>query len=120
MMALFVDAGSFSKAMNYSDDEPGDSITGHALIGLAKHSLLLDGFVASGKKSLMRDHWSQAPGPGIIFAPSAFGAELFCWAHGAPNITLDRFTSIEVEEPLPEVVLPQCVEQPTFDFRETE
>ena len=37
------------------------------------------------------------PEGGIVYAPMAFGAELFLWAHGHPELSANDITSTDIE-----------------------
>jgi hypothetical protein len=68
----------------------------HILIGLQKDSLIADHFAWDKPESLN----SVVPKPeerGVVFAPSALGAELYLWAHGYSDIPMQEFLNPNIQ-----------------------
>ena len=87
----------FGTALSLDADDITD-VFHHAFFGLLRHDLV-DGSVGAWG---IPDHISttaqaDVPEPGILFAPSPFGVELFRWAHGMRGAGLQAFLDPDEE-----------------------
>lgn len=95
---IFISQIEFDAAMEFSEKESSPQILSHVMWGLSREKLI-DSFTM-GSTGQLRKLWKDADIPGIIFLPSAFGVELFCWAHGRSDVPTNNFLSADVQFPL--------------------
>ena len=87
-LQMFVPLNSFFVAMEFSPQEDVQVLLSHAIVGLVKESLIEENFVLGPNV-----HQGNA---GILFQPSAVGAELFLWAYGRGDLHIANFLDPEV------------------------
>ena len=95
-MQIFIPMGSYVDAMEFSEKEDFHVVLTHAIIGLARESLI-DSNYNFGLDDHLKAYYSAAPGPGILVRPSSFGVELFHWAHGRGDMPIHRFLDRTIE-----------------------
>lgn len=97
-IGIFISHIEFDAAMEFSEKESSTQILPHVMWGLYREGLITA--FTMGRKDQLREFWKDADTAGIIFQPSAFGVELFCWAHGRSDIPTNDFLSVDVQLPL--------------------
>lgn len=81
-MQFFMPFRDYAEAMEFSQQElENPQILSHIFHGLSTDGLI-EGRWQFGNRESLRNFTSNAPGDGIICAPSALGAELLLWAFG--------------------------------------
>lgn len=85
---VFIPAGALAAAMEYGLEEDGPALTDHSMVRLNAENLV--GYFASGDPRYLQE--SGIGEPGVLFAPSLAGLQLFVWAHGITDADalLDR------------------------------
>jgi hypothetical protein len=94
-LLTFVPFTSYVAALDFSAKENLAGILSHVMFGLSREDLIGDGF-QYGSPDELRNHFPSADQGGILFAPSALGAELFLWAHGEGNRVIHHFLKTEL------------------------
>jgi hypothetical protein len=89
-LQVFMPFHSYYTAMDFSDGEDPESISAHVLFGLTRERLIDDAFLVGSAEDL-RKLYRAADEPGVVFAPSTLGVELFLWAHGRGDVPLKAF-----------------------------
>ena len=86
------------------DDQRG--VLTHCVGGLHRSGLIGDVY-AYGKPEFMAPRFPNAPGPGVLLEPTAYGAEVYLWAIGARDLRVARFFEVtDSEARLDEVAIP--------------
>lgn len=117
-METFVPMLEYTKAMEFTDDELGrlDALLTHSLFGLHKEGYL-EKFQYGGKDDFIGSY-KNLPSEGIIFTPSALGAELFLWAHGQGDLHVSKLLNPDLDFEIPKgIVLPIGAILPTSQFK---
>ncbi|WP_440999814.1 hypothetical protein [Fodinibius sp. SL11] len=99
-LRLYIDLFSLENSFNISSSQQFETILQHSAFGLNRETLIED--FAFGKPKDLLSYYSEPEKTDIknrsfVFTPSAFGVELFLWAHGEANTALDWFLSRTVE-----------------------
>lgn len=96
-MRTFVPFSTYLPAMAFEgvEAEKWNILMGHVIWGLCKEDLIGDAFATGSVENLKQ--FFKAPAPGIVFEPSAIGAELFLWAQGRSEVNTDAFLSPTME-----------------------
>ena len=86
-LRTFIPFGTYLGAMDFDADENKNvqGILEHAMFGLSREALIEGPFLYGGADGL-RQLYQAAEEPGIVFAPSALGVELFLWALGKGGV----------------------------------
>jgi hypothetical protein len=95
-MQIFIPMDCYAAAMEFSEKEDFYVFLSHAIIGLAKESLI-DSNYNFGMVDPLNGENNPAPEPGILVRPSSFGVELFHWAHARGDVPVHRFLEPTVE-----------------------
>jgi hypothetical protein len=85
--AILIREESFLRALDLSENEDAGSIVSHALHGLSREGLVVQGDIES---------YFSASKDGLVFEPSAAGIELALWANGLGHVKLSRFFNPDV------------------------
>lgn len=82
-MELFFPFTSYASAMGFTKDEysKAEPLLRHTFFGLCNEDLIENNF-QYGPKDNMTARVKEAKSDGVVFSPSALGAELFLWAFG--------------------------------------
>jgi len=93
-MELFFPYPYYSHAMAFSKEEnsKAETLLRHTFFGLANDGLIGNEFQYGSKGSMVKTV-KKAEHDGIVFHPSALGAELFLWAFGEGDKALDYIFS---------------------------
>lgn len=91
-MVIYVPIDEYSQAMEFVHNENRNTIVAHSIVGLIKENLL-DRFYAIGNVDIMKGICERINNTGVIFQPSAIGVELFLWACGRPELSVQEFFS---------------------------
>ena len=78
---LFILMPVFTESVNFSERAASVSRADHCILGLARHGLIDASYVYGAREHVV-SAWSRAPSAGMVLSPSPFGGELFLWAHG--------------------------------------
>jgi hypothetical protein len=89
-LKTFIPLVAYATAMEFSGGENAELITSHVMFGLSREDLI-EGMFMFGSPGTLRSSYPQADTNGILFAPSALGAELFLWAHGRGDVRIAEF-----------------------------
>lgn len=95
-MRIFIPFSSYISAMDFSEAELAqiDSLVSHIFFGLHGDNLLERDFLYGPKEAIVK-LFSGATEGGIVCQPSALGAELFLWAFGHADKSLEYLFSPE-------------------------
>ena len=94
-MRIYIPLSIFSAEVGASDDTVGPLLE-HTVHGLARAGLI-DAPFFFGNHEYVKQGWPDATGPGVLLIPSAFGTELYLWAHGHGNLPVRRFLDGSVQ-----------------------
>jgi len=83
-LTTFIPVTAYIVAMEFGKSENVPAIMSHVMFGLSREALIEDQFMFGGGE--LSKKYSVVSGPGIVFAPSALGVELFLWAHGQGDL----------------------------------
>lgn len=109
-LRMYIDLFSLENSFNLSSSKQFETILQHSAFGLNRETLIED--FAFGKPNDLLDYYSEPSETDLknrsfVFTPSAFGVELFLWAHGESDTALDWFLSRTVKlESVKEIELP--------------
>lgn len=108
-MQTFVPFSDYAQGMAFNAQETSQfgQILNHVFFGLHADGLIEGGWQYGQQEHLVK-HWPKIQGGGIVFQPSALGAELFLAAHGCADRALEHIFSPELAdgpEGLPESFL---------------
>jgi hypothetical protein len=95
-LTTYVPFNSYAAAMEFSPKENLEVILTHVMFGLTKEGLIGPQF-HFGPKEEMSKLYGQTIGDGIVFQPSALGAELFLWAYGRGDLQVSRLLNSDVQ-----------------------
>jgi len=110
-LRTYIDLFSLEQSFNLSSSKHFGNILEHSAFGLSREALI-ENFAFGSPKNLVENY----PEPdnvdlerdSFVFTPSAFGVELFLWAHGNSNTSLEWFLSRTTEiESVKDVELPE-------------
>jgi hypothetical protein len=87
-LRTFVPMPAFLSAMEFGKGENINNILPHVMFGLSREFLIENQFQFGGLDHL-RGVYAKADVPGILFVPSPLGVELFLWAHGRPDLSIN-------------------------------
>jgi hypothetical protein len=93
-LSTFIPFTAYVPAMEFDGRENVPAILSHVMFGLSREALIAEQFMYGTKEVL---HYALANGPGIVFAPSALGVELFLWAHGRNDLLTEDILNPAVE-----------------------
>lgn len=96
-LRIFIPFDVYLPAMDMVDEEMANftSILIHTVIGLSREELISDQY-RFGKADHIKHEVVDAQQGGIVVAPSAFGFELFMWAHGQGSRSVSSFLDPDV------------------------
>lgn len=83
-LTTFIPVTAYIVAMEFGKSENVPAIISHVMFGLSREALIEGQFMFGGAE--LSKKYPVASGPGIVFAPSALGVELFLWAHGQGDL----------------------------------
>jgi len=86
-MRIHIPYSTYNAAMEFSKDEDAMYVLSHCINGFIRHDLLDDDYYWYGGIEHMRKRLPGATEGGMIFEPTAYGAELFLWAQGLSDKT---------------------------------
>jgi hypothetical protein len=95
-LRTYVPFSSYVLAMEFGPKENIPVILNHVMFGLAKEDLIDQSF-HFGPKDDMRILYGETIDEGIVFGPSALGAELFLWAYGRGDLNIANFLDPEIQ-----------------------
>jgi hypothetical protein len=84
-LKTFIPLSAYAPAMEFTEKEKLETIVSHVMFGLAREPLI-DSTFQFGPAEHIKQHYPLADSAGLLFAPSALGAELFLWAHGRGDV----------------------------------
>jgi hypothetical protein len=91
-LEVFIQNDLLNAAMEFSEEENPQVILPSVMSGLAKENLIEREFeVVGGEKT------AYCGGEGVVFCPTDLGVELFLWAHGMGNVSVEDFLKPECE-----------------------
>jgi len=93
---IFISMDLFKSLIQVSTAAEKISLVDHCVLGLARLGLISDAYVY-GSQDQVQTAWSKAPSAGIIVSPTPYGAELFLWAHGLGNKSVNELLSPELD-----------------------
>jgi len=103
-MKVFVPMKIYEAAMAFEDGEDPSAILSHCLFGLNRHNLISD--FASGNAEWLLKQNKGITEPGVVFAPTLTGAELFLWAIGLQGATGRELVSVTIKGSVDGVTVP--------------
>jgi hypothetical protein len=95
-MEIFIPYHSYVTALEFVPKEDASQILAHTMFGLSRLDLISDD-CRWGSAEHIKAEWAGANEQGILVAPSALGVELFHWAHGLGNTSINRFLDEALE-----------------------
>ncbi|RJP65460.1 MAG: hypothetical protein C4532_17670 [Candidatus Abyssobacteria bacterium SURF_17] len=105
-METYVPFDQFVVAMDFIQEERVNTLMPHVMFGLHKERLIDDTF-SFGSTRRMQERFPPAQKPGILFAPTPPGVELFLWAHGRSDLHVkDFFQPAQVFEIVTDITIP--------------
>src|SRR4029079_4536468 len=100
---LFVPMNVFQEHVRIETTAEQTSLADHCVLGLARHGLIDSSYVYGSREHVLTT-WSKAPSAGIVASPTPYGAELFLWAHGWGNRSINELFLTDLELAAPNVV----------------
>lgn len=90
-MQIFIPFSGYMTAMDFNEAEGNQvgQILNHIFFGLASDDLIDNTTWQYGPQEAMKQFYSEAHEGGIVCGPSALGAELYLWAFGQADQTLE-------------------------------
>ncbi len=90
-MRIFIPFSTFIEALDFTAEELKGfvGLSSHAIWGLNKEDLIEH--FQFGPVEHMRTHFEGVSGPGILMCPTILGVELFMWAYGYGQLTMNDF-----------------------------
>lgn len=109
-LRTYIDLFSLEQSFNLTSSKQFETILAHSAFGLNREDLL-ESFAFGSPKSLLDNYPepvnTDIHGDSFVFTPSAFGVELFLWAHGESNTPLEWFLSRSTKiNPVKDIKLP--------------
>lgn len=96
-MQIFLPLEGYCHSMEFTQSEwENEQIMAHIWHGMESENLL-EGEWKYGSKKALQKTVKNVPGPGIVCQPSALGAELYLWAFGHGDKSLDYILSGELK-----------------------
>lgn len=89
-MIIYIPIDQYALSMNFENSENQNTIVAHSMVGLIRGGLL-DRFYAIGSSSVLQEYSNKIEKAGVIFQPSTVGVELFLWAHGRSDLSVQQF-----------------------------
>jgi len=85
---IFVPFNPFSKSMGIDVEgiDKALAITNHSLEHLSHQCLIEPNHHSFGTKEFLQESYPDVSDNGFVFQPSAYGATLYLWVHGAPDV----------------------------------
>lgn len=93
-MIVYMPMDEYSAAMDFAEKEDKNTIVAHSIVGLIKESLL-DKYYAIIGSDVIKEFSDEIEKPGVVFQPSSIGVELFIWAHGRKDLSVQEFFNPE-------------------------
>jgi hypothetical protein len=97
-LKTFIPVSVYSSAMEFNEKEMKNfaTILSHVMFGLAREALI-DTTFRFGTAEHIKQMYPLCDSPGLIFQPSALGAELFLWAHGMGDVSIRDLINPKME-----------------------
>ncbi len=89
-MIIYIPFEQYALSMDFGAKENRNIIVAHSMVGLIREGLL-DKFYAIGKEDELKEFSSSINESGVIFQPSTVGVEMFLWAHGKGELSIQQF-----------------------------
>lgn len=103
---VFIPFTSYLAAIGVEEGEQPTQLFPHVFFGLGREFLIENHWVYGGPDELRRS-FKDADTPGIVFHPSALGVELFLWATGNSEYTINDLVNNH-ELQVPDIGVPPC------------
>ncbi len=101
--SIYIPSDNYFKALDIAKEKDINralAILNHTIDHLARYNLIESKY-SLGTKEFLQEEYPSIPDEGFIFKPSAFGATLYLWVHGAPdvppNVLLCKQAQFEVD-----------------------
>jgi hypothetical protein len=104
-MSIYIPISVYLEAMSFSPSENVSAILIHSVEGLVRSGLVESNF-SYGSQEYLSKRFPSATEPGIIMAPSVFGAEVFLWGQGVKGATGHEVVDEHLKLPPPEIAIP--------------
>lgn len=104
-MSIYIPVSVYLEAMSFSSSENAVAILVHSVEGLVRSSLVESNFSYCSKEHLAKT-FPAATEPGVIMAPSVFGAEVFLWGQGVKGATGHEVIEEHLQLSPPEISIP--------------
>ena len=95
-MRTYIPASTYIIAMEFCEKENPSLILEHVIYGLVKEQLIGADFAIGSPKSLPT-YFKEDMEPGFIIEPSGLGIELYLWAHGRSDLTMQEFLNKDIQ-----------------------
>ncbi|HEV7644949.1 MAG TPA: hypothetical protein VGO50_13475 [Pyrinomonadaceae bacterium] len=92
-LGLYIPFESFKQSLDLVDGEDFHQLLPHIMFGLGREELFERFRYGTNEET------KRLGGEGIIFHPSVLGTELFLWAHGKGDLSVNKFLDAETEIP---------------------
>ena len=89
-MIIYVPMEQYALSMEFGPKENKNTIIAHSMVGLIREGLL-DKFYAIGGANALKEYSDRIEKSGVVFQPSTVGVELFLWAHGRGELSIQQF-----------------------------
>ena len=104
-MSIYIPISVYLEAMSFSPSENVSAILIHSVEGLVRSGLVESNF-SYGSQEYLSKRFPSATEPGVIMAPSVFGAEVFLWGQGVKGATGHEVVDEHLKLPPPEIAIP--------------
>ena len=104
-MSIYIPISVYLEAMQFSESEDASAILIHSVEGLVRSGMVEANF-HYGSQEYLAKSFSAATEPGLIMAPSVFGAEVFLWGQGVKGATGHEVVKENLQLPPPEISIP--------------
>ncbi len=104
-MSIYIPMSVYLEAMQFSPSEDASAILIHSVEGLVRSGLVESNF-NYGSQEYLAKRFPAATEPGVIMAPSVFGAEVFLWGQGVKGATGHEVVKGNLQLPPPEISIP--------------
>jgi len=88
---LFIPWKEYVKSMDFQKEESIDIVITHVFNGLVREKLTDESWCSGSAKYLKDSTGVSTPSAGVMYAPTPLGIELYLWAHGCREVSLEDF-----------------------------
>ena len=93
---LFIPWKEYVKAMDFRKKESIDVLITHVFDGLVREKLTDESWCSGSARHLKDSTGVSTPSAGILYTPAPWGIELYLWAHGCSEVSLEDFLLVDL------------------------